>query len=235
MKQCIPALIAAGLLLSACANQETREDVRREIDNQDRVIRELQKKNEDLMTRARVLETEMRTLEAENKALAQKAAAGDAVRDVASHLQKLETDLSNLGGGLTAKPHSEGVAIELQETLLFAAGKTTLREEGRNLLMKLAAKLEQEGGKIRVEGHTDSQPIRVTRDQYPMGNLQLSGRRALAVAHFLVTDGGLSPGRVSFAGYGKHRPVAANDSADNMAKNRRVEIVLLKPGSQEGR
>ncbi len=235
MKQYIPAVVAAGLLLSACASQATREDVRREIDNQDLVIRELQKKNEDLMTRTGVLETAKRTLEAENAALKQKVASADTVRGVESQLEKLERELSSLGGGVVTKAHAEGVAIEVQETLLFAPGKAKLREAGRTLLKQLAAKLNANGGNLRVEGHTDSQPIRVTRGEYPLGNLQLSGMRALEVAHFLVSGGGLSPTRVSFAGYGKHRPVAANDTPSNMAKNRRVEIVLLKAGAPEGR
>lgn len=228
MKQYIPAMVVAGLLLSACAHQETLEDVRREIDNQDLVIRELQKLNEDLLTRTSVLETENLALKAENEGFAQRVASADAVRDVESDLERLGRELSNLGGGgLVTKPHAEGLAIEVQETLLFAPGKAKLREAGRELLRQLAAKLGPTGGNFRVEGHTDSQPIRVTRGQYPMGNLQLSGVRALEVAHFLVSGGGLSPARVSFAGYGKHRPVAANDTPGNMAKNRRVEIVLL--------
>ncbi|MAB90882.1 MAG: hypothetical protein CMJ90_15705 [Planctomycetes bacterium] len=235
MKQCIPALVVAGLLLSACVNQETREDVRREIDSQDLVIRELQKKNEDLIARAGVLETKKRTLEAQNEALLSKVASADAVRGVARQLSKLEQELSNLDSGLVTKAHSEGLAIEVHETLLFAPGKATLREAGRKLLTQLAAKLGPTGGNLRVEGHTDSQPIRVTRGQYPMGNLQLSGIRALEVAHFLVSAGGLSPTRVSYAGYGKHRPVAANDTPLNMAKNRRVEIVLLAAGVSKGR
>ncbi len=235
MKQYIPVLLAAGLFLPACAHEETTQDVRREIDNQDRVIRELEKKNEDIAGRVSVLETEKRALEAEVKALRHRVAASDEVRDVAGRLRALQTELSSLGAGLTTKPHAEGVAIMVQETLLFAPGKAELRSSGKKLLAGLAARLREQPGRIRVEGHTDSQPVRATRARFPMGNLQLSGTRALAVAHFLVHDGGMIAERVSFAGYGKHKPVAANDVAENMAKNRRVEIVLLSPRSSEAR
>lgn len=235
MKKFTPALMAAGLLLlSACASQETRDDVRREIDHQDKVIRELQKKNGELSARQRVLETDKMTLQAENERLKAQLAAADQVSSVAEALKKLEDDLQSVGGGneLQTKPHADGVAIELQEVLLFTPGSHELRDSGKRLLRDLAAKLATREGKIRVEGHTDSQPIRKTLKTNPKGNLQLSGRRALAVAHFLVTEGGLAADRVSFAGYGKHRPVAANDSEVNMARNRRVEIVLLRPQAE---
>jgi len=235
MKQFKPAILAAGLLLlSACASEETRDDVRREIDHQDKVIRELQKKNGELTARQRVLETDKRTLEAENARLQAQAEAANDVRSVADALRKLEGDLSSLGDNLQTKPHTDGVAIELQEILLFRAGSHTLRESGKELLRGLAPKLiANNDGRIRVEGHTDSQPIRATAKANPMGNLQLSGRRALAVAHFLVKEGGLTADRVSFAGFGKHRPVAANDNDANMARNRRVEIVLLRAEAEK--
>ncbi len=235
MKQFVPVLLAVSLFLPACAHKETAQDVRREIENQDLVIRELEKKNGDYAARVGVLEADRAALQAEVKALRHRVAASDEVRKVADRLRDLESELSSLGEGLTTKPHAEGVAIAVQETLLFAPGKASLRPSGKKLLAELAAKLGAQPGRIRVEGHTDSQPVRATRNLYPMGNLQLSGARALAVAHFLVHEGGMTPARVSYAGYGKHKPVAANDDAQNMAKNRRVEIVLLTTGASEGR
>ena len=235
MKHGIWVLGAGLFFLVGCAHEETQADNRRELDHQDAVIRELTRKNEDLAGRQRVLQTELETVRAKNAALSESVSAGAKVSDVAEQLKRMEAEIgridTGLSGGLVTKPHQDGVAIEVAETMLFEVGKAKLSAAGRRVLMALSAKITAGTHKIRVEGHTDSQPVQVTRGQYPMGNLQLSGHRALVIANFLVTDGGLPPSRVSFAGYGRHRPVAANDSPGNMARNRRVEIVLLAASS----
>jgi flagellar motor protein MotB len=226
-----PALLGLVLWTSGCASEETYADLRRELDSQDRVIQELTRKNDDLVARTNVNETELMALRAENDALRGSARAGNRMDDVAAKLAQLEQDLSRMGGesgGFQAKPHQDGVAIEVAEILLFQPGKADLRAEGEALLKKLAARLASTTEPIRVEGHTDGTPVVQTRDLYPMGNLELSGRRALVVANFLITGGGLPADRVSYAGFGMHRPVLANAKGEDMARNRRVEIVLLR-------
>jgi OOP family OmpA-OmpF porin len=71
------------------------------------------------------------------------------------------------------------------------------------------------GSTAVVEGHTDS----VGTDEY---NQKLSERRATAVREALVTDFGVSPSKVTSAGYGESRPIATNDTAAGRAENRRV-------------
>lgn len=137
-----------------------------------------------------------------------------------------------LGAGNQAFRSSErpdGLAIILADTLLFSAGSAELRPEGRDVLLQLASRLASTDYRVRVEGHTDDSPVRRSVDRYPLGNLQLSGDRALRVADFLSKNGGIAQSRISFAGYGEHHPLVPNDSAANRAKNRRVELILLKP------
>ncbi|HMS16126.1 MAG TPA: OmpA family protein [Planctomycetota bacterium] len=122
---------------------------------------------------------------------------------------------------------ADGLAIVLADTLLFSAGSADLRPEGRKVLLQLAGHLAATPHRVRVEGHSDDSPVRKTVDRYPLGNLQLSGDRALRVADFLVKEGGIPSRMVGFAGYGEHQPLVPNDSAQNRAKNRRVEIVVL--------
>lgn len=74
---------------------------------------------------------------------------------------------------------------------------------------------------IEVQGHTDSRGS----DAY---NLKLSGERASAVKNYLVTNCGVEGSRLSAQGYGETKPIAPNTTAENMAKNRRVEFVILK-------
>lgn len=71
---------------------------------------------------------------------------------------------------------------------------------------------------IQIEGHTDS----VGSEEY---NMELSTRRADAVAEYLVSRG-VNPARIRTVGFGEKEPVASNDSSWGRAQNRRVEMVL---------
>jgi chemotaxis protein MotB len=73
-----------------------------------------------------------------------------------------------------------------------------------------------------VAGHTDNVPIRTAL--FP-SNWELSTRRAVEVVHILVAQG-MSPKVLAAAGYGEFDPVAANDTPEHRAQNRRIEIVL---------
>jgi chemotaxis protein MotB len=77
---------------------------------------------------------------------------------------------------------------------------------------------------IVIEGHTDNVPIH-TRD-YP-NNFFLSSARAYSVMESLTREG-VPQDRISGQGYGEVRPVATNDTPEGRAKNRRVEIVLVR-------
>ncbi len=78
---------------------------------------------------------------------------------------------------------------------------------------------------VRVEGHTDDLPI--NNERFP-SNWELSTARATTVIKQLVEEYGLDPRQFSAAGYGEYRPLAPNDSMENRALNRRVDIVLLR-------
>lgn len=226
-------ILGVVAVLCGCETRpETVASARRDLDNQDTTIRELSRRNEELSGQLRVLETELEALRAENASMRRGKAAVDQISDLAQWLKQLE---DKLGRDFTVKQRPDGLAIEVAETVLFEVGKASLRPEGKRILLDLVSKLGSFQGDIRVEGHTDNQPVVIHRNEFPLGNLQLSGIRALNVNHFLVTDGGLAANRVSFAGYGEHHPVAENSSPTDKARNRRVEIVLLKPEASRPR
>ncbi len=79
----------------------------------------------------------------------------------------------------------------------------------------------------RVEGHADKR--KTSKEKY---NLQLSERRAKAVVDYLVDVGGIERSRLTYKGYGFSRPVAPNDTEENMQKNRRTEI-YIRSGAQQ--
>ena len=75
----------------------------------------------------------------------------------------------------------------------------------------------------QVAGHTDNVPIKSKRFR---SNWDLSTARAVEVVNFMITSG-LDAKRLSAAGYADQSPVVPNDTPDNMAKNRRIEITLV--------
>jgi chemotaxis protein MotB len=118
------------------------------------------------------------------------------------------------------------LTMTLPETILFASGKADLKADARRHLDKISAVLNRDyaGDKIRVEGHTDSQPIAKSKKQW-QDNWDLSCNRAMEVVRYLISKG-IDPRRVYAAGYGPYKPVATNDTAPGRAKNRRVVIVV---------
>ncbi len=118
---------------------------------------------------------------------------------------------------------SEGLAFRVLGGVLFSSGRIEISDQGKKTLGQLIATLKQEGKRVRVDGHTDDQPIRASQWKT---NLRLSAERALAVADFLVQNG-LSADQVGVAGFGEHRPAVAGANEDARQQNRRVEILML--------
>jgi hypothetical protein len=77
---------------------------------------------------------------------------------------------------------------------------------------------------LLVEGHTDNVPIRSGRYHT---NWELSMARAYSVIQFME-QAGIEPRKLAGIGYGENRPASENTSAEGRAKNRRIEISLLK-------
>ena len=119
----------------------------------------------------------------------------------------------------------EGLVIEISGNVLFPSGSATLRPAAKSVLDKVAELINDTPNQIRIEGHTDNVPV--DSDEFP-SNWELSSSRAVAVARFLVEQDEIAAERIAAAGYGEFRPLVPNDSREHRAKNRRVEIVILK-------
>lgn len=113
--------------------------------------------------------------------------------------------------------------IALPNDILFDSGRTDVKKEGKEALAKVASVLATVPDRdFLVAGHTDNVPIKTS--EFP-SNWELSTRRAVEVVHFLV-EKGMQPKVLAAAGYGEFDPVAANDTKEHQAQNRRIEIVL---------
>ena len=121
-------------------------------------------------------------------------------------------------------PHDDLQLFTLQ--IEFDYDKAILRPQYFGQLDVIAKVLHRDpGATARVEGHADKRKTSV--HEY---NMKLSERRAKAVVDYLVDMGGIERTRLVYKGYGFTRPVAPNDTEENMQKNRRTEIYIRPSG-----
>ncbi|HEX7085421.1 MAG TPA: flagellar motor protein MotB [Vicinamibacterales bacterium] len=119
-----------------------------------------------------------------------------------------------------------GLVITVREAGSFETGRADLDEDARRVFHEIGVTLIDIPHAIRVEGHTDDVPIHTPRFA---SNWELSTARATTVVAFFIEQIGISPDRLSAAGYGEFHPRVPNDSDANRARNRRVDIVVLNP------
>lgn|SRR5690554_699592 len=145
----------------------------------------------------------------------------DEVRDQFSSL---------LGDGqLQVRANEMWLELELSSSLLFPVGDAVPRQEGFDIVEKIAKILAPYDNPIQVEGFTDNLPIRTAL--YPT-NWELSAARAASIVRMMVMDG-VAPERLAAVGYGEYQPVASNETAEGRAKNRRVVLIISR--NTEGR
>ncbi|MCX7988118.1 MAG: OmpA family protein [Thermodesulfovibrio sp.] len=145
----------------------------------------------------------------------------DRNKAVIEDLKKLLNDIS----GIEVKSDIRGIVITLPSSLLFDSGSAQLKGESIDALRRISEYLREIGGRILIEGHTDNVPL--SHNSIYKSNWELSAARASSVLHFLV-QAGLSPDRFTIAGYGEYRPIESNDTPEGRAKNRRVELIILR-------
>jgi len=132
----------------------------------------------------------------------------------------------DFGKGVDVSVVGDVTTVTLPNTILFDSGKATLKSASKRVLGNIATVLNRDyrAQKIRVEGHTDNQPIRKSKKLWS-DNWDLSCNRAMAVVRYLVTKG-IDPKRIYAAGYSYYKPMASNSSTAGRSKNRRVAIVV---------
>jgi chemotaxis protein MotB len=116
------------------------------------------------------------------------------------------------------------VKLILKEAVLFDSGSAELKVQAKKILKDVIDELKKLPNDIIVEGHTDNVPI---RGGIYRSNFELSMARAYSVMKFMQ-DEGIDPKRLSGIGYGEYKPIADNSTQEGRAKNRRIEISILK-------
>lgn len=118
------------------------------------------------------------------------------------------------------------IIIRFPGTAAFAAGSATLQPGFAPTVKKIADVLSKTKGLITVSGHTDSTRV---QSGYFRSNWDLSSARAVSVVHKILEDPRVHSGRVTAQGFADTRPLYPNDTPENRAENRRVEISIEIP------
>ncbi len=130
-------------------------------------------------------------------------------------------------GEITITQLKDKLSVNMVEKILFDSGSAEIKKDGKKVIDRVAEILMKVTDKqIRVEGYTDNVPISSRLAARFPTNWELSTARATTVARHLQ-DKGIDPKLLSAAGYSEFRPVAANDSDEGRARNRRIEISLI--------
>jgi chemotaxis protein MotB len=120
------------------------------------------------------------------------------------------------------------ILIRFRDNAIFDSGKADIKLEVMVTLRDIAGILREYQDRIegiRIEGHTDNVPIQ--NPKFP-SNWELSTARAVQVLRFFIEQQHMKPAKLSAVGYGEYHPVANNDTEQNRALNRRVDILIVK-------
>jgi chemotaxis protein MotB len=123
------------------------------------------------------------------------------------------------------------IVLRIREKGSFPSGSARLNPGFSEVIDRISKVLEDTPGDIVVAGHTDNVPIRNGRFR---SNWELSSARAVTVVHALLHNKGIDPRRVLIEGWADTHPVAPNDTPENRALNRRVELRVRRGKAEEG-
>ena len=154
-------------------------------------------------------------------------------------MQKEQEDLEELKRQLDEYIRDHGLTTQLETQLnlaqlmlvisdnaLFASGSATVKDESRELGLAIGKMLQQYPDyEVVVTGHTDTEPIATYQFE---SNWDLSGTRASRFLGVILSVPGLEPERFSAVGRGEQQPIATNDTVEGRAKNRRVEVSIIR-------
>ena len=127
-------------------------------------------------------------------------------------------------GQIQVRMAARGLVVSFKQAALFPSGEDVISSTAYPSLEKVAGAMSRIPNPARLEGHTDSQPIRNSRFR---SNWELSAARSIALMEILCARFGAPRERISIAGYADTAPVASNDTEEGRAQNRRVDIIIL--------
>ena len=146
--------------------------------------------------------------------------------EAASKYEAIRAELSDqIEQGLAeVERDGDSVIIRLGQQDSFASGSANLQQGFEETLIDVGNAVNNTGGLVRVEGHTDNIPVAFS--ERFRSNWDLSSARSAAVANFLLDNSQLQPGRVTITGLADSEPIADNATREGRARNRRIEVIV---------
>jgi chemotaxis protein MotB len=146
--------------------------------------------------------------------------------DLTKSLAKLQEVLAEelKSGKVQLRMDARGLTISLREAGFFGSGDATVQPASIPAIGKIAAVVRDLPNSVRLEGHTDAQPIHTSRFH---SNWDLSTARAIAMLELLRDRFEIPTGSMAVAGYAENAPADTNETEEGRAHNRRVDVVIL--------
>jgi len=186
-------------------------------------------KDDDFTNQAK--DTKKEQYDKDKKEQAEKEKKEKELQDLLKQINAYITE-QNLQAQVAATDTERGVAITLNDLFLFDLGKADLKAPSYPILQKLASLFPSLNATVSIEGHTDNLPL-ATGSPYK-DNWGLSFARSLSVLRYFTDTAGIDEKKFMAAAYADTKPKVDNNSDENRAKNRRVEIVVLRDPVQVG-
>ena len=138
----------------------------------------------------------------------------------------ISKNMGESGGDLNVSIEETMVKINIDDNLLFGDSSFRVGSDADEILSRIAEVVKSEPSlEVLVEGHTDSRTIK--KGSYIVDNWDLSARRSAAIVRRLENKFGVASEQLIVAGRSSYDPLVPNDTKDNMAKNRRTQIVIM--------
>lgn len=172
-------------------------------------------------------ESETLDISPEEKAKMKKEIMEQALADTQEEAEKIIATLKeDIDKGLISV-ETEGlkIIVRINDKGSFASGTAEFKPDFEPVMHRITESVVTGKGKVLVSGHTDDIPI--STDWY-RSNWELSSGRSVTVAEFMLKNKQLDPKRVVIEGHADTQPLVPNDSSENRAKNRRVEVILVQ-------
>ena len=149
---------------------------------------------------------------------------GTKYEDLAAKLNEI-IEKNSLTEIIKIREEDRGIVLQVDESILFDPGKAHIKESSIPVLDTIATIIQETNNEIVAEGNTDNVPINNAKYK---SNWELSTDRALNIVGYLIENKNINPNRISIKGYGEFNPIAPNDTPENRAKNRRVDILVVE-------
>ena len=181
--------------------------------------------------RQQTTDIEKQNLDVPDGAGAAEAAAEEAMQKM---LQEVAQQAEEIREALKLEIEENLVSVETEQTKIiirinekgsFPSGSAKLNDDFYGVMVRISEAVARTPGKVVVAGHTDNVPISTNRFR---SNWELSSARAVTVVHALLDDPNIDPKRIAVEGHADSQPLVPNDSVENRAINRRVELIIQR-------